>query len=212
MDASLLAAARNKLKPAETIETSAIGVKTINGVVLKGEKAYGFVEDTTVDLEIAPILSKCLFVSSIDAALNMAQIEHYGIELSINLSGQSYSRPGWTTIVVHNLDQELDLSTIKMSTIYEIECLDLPEQYLSIIAEYCCSVITAALDLNLRVLIHCQMGASRSVSVILWYLITRKQMRLEEALAFVKEKRKQAQPNSGFMKQLRELDKKLFLS
>jgi protein-tyrosine phosphatase len=55
-------------------------------------------------------------------------------------------------------------------------------------------------------LVHCQAGISRSATVILSYLITRKGMSLREAFLLVKERRPQVQPNHGFFKYLEELE------
>jgi len=55
-----------------------------------------------------------------------------------------------------------------------------------------------------RVLVHCVMGSSRSVSVVCAYLIAAHGFTPDAALAFVKERRKVANPNRGFVDQLHE--------
>ena len=50
--------------------------------------------------------------------------------------------------------------------------------------------------------VHCAMGKSRSVSVILVYLIKYRGFTLADSLAMVKEKRSIAKPNLSYMKQL----------
>lgn len=57
------------------------------------------------------------------------------------------------------------------------------------------------------VLVHCWAGHSRSVSIVLFYLMkkTGRFKTIVEALAFVKKKRPFAQPNSGFIAQLQRL-------
>ena len=62
---------------------------------------------------------------------------------------------------------------------------------------------------NKRVLVHCQAGISRSVSVILVYLLIESQMTLRDAFLLVKNKRPQAQPNGGFFKYLEKLELEL---
>merc|ERR1719229_841725 len=59
------------------------------------------------------------------------------------------------------------------------------------------------------VLVHCQQGVSRSVSMVLSYLMKYYRMTFDEALALAKAARKQACPNDGFEAQLRELDETL---
>ena len=60
-----------------------------------------------------------------------------------------------------------------------------------------------------KVLVHCYAGLSRSVTVIVAYLMQNERMLLDEALRFVKHKRPYAQPNPGFLKQLVEFELEL---
>jgi protein-tyrosine phosphatase len=63
-------------------------------------------------------------------------------------------------------------------------------------------------------LVHCAMGKSRSTMVVLAYLLSLPvgtlghQEDVDKALAFVKTKRKMAQPNIGFMEQLKEMQRR----
>lgn len=52
------------------------------------------------------------------------------------------------------------------------------------------------------ILVHCRMGVSRSVAMVIAYLVEWGGMEVNEALAHVRSKRKVAGPNPGFMKQL----------
>ncbi|CAE7233356.1 DSPTP1B, partial [Symbiodinium pilosum] len=54
-----------------------------------------------------------------------------------------------------------------------------------------------------NVLVHCAQGRSRSTTVLLAYLAAAKNMTVVSALALIQDKRHMAQPNSGFMEQLR---------
>jgi len=58
-----------------------------------------------------------------------------------------------------------------------------------------------------NVLVHCRQGISRSVSVVLAYLIKYHGMSREEALVSVKTQRSQAKPNAGFWKQLQDFER-----
>ncbi|EQC31458.1 hypothetical protein SDRG_11056 [Saprolegnia diclina VS20] len=53
-----------------------------------------------------------------------------------------------------------------------------------------------------NVLVHCFAGKSRSVTLILAYLVAHHGYSLDGALAHVRSLRPQAQPNQGFMRQL----------
>ncbi|XP_059387433.1 dual specificity protein phosphatase 13-like [Carassius carassius] len=59
-----------------------------------------------------------------------------------------------------------------------------------------------------KVLVHCAMGLSRSSTLVLAYLMIHEGMTLVEAIKAVSQHRNIC-PNSGFMEQLRELDKTL---
>lgn len=58
-----------------------------------------------------------------------------------------------------------------------------------------------------RVLVHCQAGMSRSVTVILAYLMYHMCMSLEQAYDFVKAKKSNIQPNFSFMGQLLDFER-----
>ncbi|XP_051883677.1 dual specificity protein phosphatase 5 [Pristis pectinata] len=53
-----------------------------------------------------------------------------------------------------------------------------------------------------KVLVHCEAGISRSPTICLAYLMKSKQLRLEEAFDYIKERRSTISPNFGFMNQL----------
>ncbi|KAH9987471.1 protein-tyrosine phosphatase-like protein, partial [Russula compacta] len=55
-----------------------------------------------------------------------------------------------------------------------------------------------------RVLVHCAMGASRSVAVVCGYLIAAHRFHPAQALEHVKARRASAAPNRGFVDQLYE--------
>jgi protein-tyrosine phosphatase len=53
-----------------------------------------------------------------------------------------------------------------------------------------------------KVFVHCAAGMSRSATVVIAYLMWKKQMLLNEAINFVKKKRPIISPNLNFMRQL----------
>ena len=55
-------------------------------------------------------------------------------------------------------------------------------------------------------LVHCMVGASRSVAVVLAYLMAREGMGLGHAWRLVKQRRPVARPNRGFAEQLIAMD------
>ena len=60
---------------------------------------------------------------------------------------------------------------------------------------------------NDAVLVHCVQGVSRSVAVVIAWLMTRRGMTLPAALSHVRSVRPSAQPNEGFLAQLHELER-----
>ena len=57
-----------------------------------------------------------------------------------------------------------------------------------------------------RVLVHCKAGVSRSVALVIGYLIEAEHMTYDAALAAVRTTRPRAQPNAGFERELRALE------
>lgn len=60
-----------------------------------------------------------------------------------------------------------------------------------------------------KVLVYCQMGISRSVTIATSYLMMAFKMRWIDALNLVQERRPVANPNAGFRAQLVQLDERL---
>ena len=59
---------------------------------------------------------------------------------------------------------------------------------------------------NKNILIHCMNSVSRSVTLVLYYLLNN--MNLHDSLCYLKSKRTQyTKPNNGFIKQLLEIEK-----
>ena len=69
--------------------------------------------------------------------------------------------------------------------------------------------IENALNNKGRVLVHCALGMSRSPSIVIAYLIKYKKMTFYEALNLVQKKHQMTKPQSSFLKQLVEYEKKL---
>eukprot|EP00897_Mesotaenium_endlicherianum_P006525 jgi/Mesen1/5900/ME000003S06924 len=74
--------------------------------------------------------------------------------------------------------------------------------------ETCFEVIDAGREAG-GVLVHCMAGVSRSATVVVAYLMRTHGWPLQKALEHVKRCRPVVHPNEGFLRQLREFEKKL---
>ena len=79
---------------------------------------------------------------------------------------------------------------------------DAPGEDVASVLFDCFDFIRDCVDSGGRVLVHCSQGVSRSVSVVVGYLMWRDDEAYERAFARVKEKRGVANPNMGFACQL----------
>ena len=59
-------------------------------------------------------------------------------------------------------------------------------------------------------LVHCHAGRSRSCSLVLAWLMTRRRWPLNRALAFLQRMRPEAAPNAGYLAALLSLEEELF--
>eukprot|EP00927_Polykrikos_kofoidii_P056756 TRINITY_DN50834_c0_g1_i1.p1 TRINITY_DN50834_c0_g1~~TRINITY_DN50834_c0_g1_i1.p1 ORF type:complete len:808 (+),score=128.77 TRINITY_DN50834_c0_g1_i1:63-2486(+) len=67
-------------------------------------------------------------------------------------------------------------------------------------------VIDEAVKAGGRALAYCHLGRSRSVSLCLAYLVTRERRTLSEAVKFIRSRRPESSPNTGFWRQLLTLE------
>lgn len=85
-----------------------------------------------------------------------------------------------------------------------IRAYDIPEFDLTYSFPMSNTFIDSAIKENGKIYIHCMCGASRSVSLVLSYLMWKyPDISLEEHLADIVTKRDKAKPNVGFLEQLR---------
>ena len=70
-------------------------------------------------------------------------------------------------------------------------------------------IIDTYLTTGEQVLVNCFAGVSRSATVVIAYLMYKNKWTIQEAIAFVKSKRRIIKPNSGFICQLYNLQEKL---
>ncbi|CAL4956467.1 unnamed protein product [Urochloa decumbens] len=91
----------------------------------------------------------------------------------------------------------------------KIEVLDSLDTDLLKHFDECFSFIDEGISSGGNVLVHCFAGRSRSVTIVVAYLMKKHQMSLESALSLVRSKRLQVAPNEGFISQLENFEKSL---
>lgn len=193
------------LRPTTTIVTTPTGARYIERRKSSAEeeathsqgspeqleaRQYGFVVDTKPDVVPACILSEFLYLGSQDA-----------------VSAENVLRYKLT----HILSVGIELPPVELPSKVKckhLPCLDLPEtDLLHYVLPVAIDFIEEAKAAKGCVLVHCNAGVSRSASVVIGYLMQRRDMRFEEAYNLVKSWRPCIQPNAGFMQQLKKFHK-----
>eukprot|EP00250_Pteridium_aquilinum_P002072 c12280_g1_i1 orf=534-1079(-) len=91
----------------------------------------------------------------------------------------------------------------------QIEVCDSADVDLGEHFDECFTFINEARQTGGAVLVHCFAGRSRSVTVVVAYLMNTYGMNFSEAFDLVRTKRPQASPNPGFVLQLKKFERKL---
>ena len=94
-------------------------------------------------------------------------------------------------------------------TYLNINVEDLNSSCLKLYFRKCYDFIRTAFDEDGCVLVHCNLGMSRSSTMSLCYLMESRHWNLKEAYDFMKSKRQAVKPNRSFLRQLCELEEEL---
>ena len=135
-----------------------------------------------------------LYLGSIGAALNLPELQSVGItHILCTATGVRSMHPDkfvYKTLTVLDSHSE-SLIDHFADSIYWIEC---------VLRE----------NASHKVLVHCFAGRSRSVAIILAYLMYKLRIPLSVALVHVRQLRSNANPNMGFINQLKAFEQELF--
>ncbi len=126
-----------------------------------------------------------IYLGDLDS-VNSEYIEKNNIEIIINISNSRY-----------------DINPVIKYYNYDIE-----DNHDENISKFFSSFISVTSSTKSNILIHCANSVSRSVTLVLIYLL--QHMNLKDALVYLKSKRTQyTKPNIGFIKQLIQYENKL---
>lgn len=191
-----LGSQKGKLKPTTTQIKTVTGRRYVedeegNRTWIEGDN-YGFVEDTSPDDECHEVIP-FLYIGSQNAAANREGLEQNGVKAIVNVA---------TGIPYFFEEGDFDY--------LNIECLDIPEFNCRPFFFEAIKWMDKFISNEQGVLVHCNAGVSRSASFCIAYLISKREMSYEEALAQVRLNRACARPNDGFVDQLKSFE--LFVS
>lgn len=84
---------------------------------------------------------------------------------------------------------------------------DIPDENIDKHFDECTDYIDKSIEAGGKVLVHCIKGVSRSATIIIAYLMNKKGLSFDEAFKIVKNERKCANPNKGYVNQLNKYDR-----
>lgn len=138
------------------------------------------------------ILENQLYLGRADQASNHITIENLEISHIVSIT-QDVSKPFEDSI-----------------NYYHVKLPDEPNVSLHKCFPEAIKFIDEALNNHGKVLVHCNLGQSRSCTLVTAYLMFTKHWNLHDAYGYVKEHRPVVHPNEGFMNQLSNFEKALY--
>lgn len=154
-------------------------------------RSDAFVVDTEPDLGVGRIFDGRVLVGSQDAAVDGDLLRAERVSRVLNV--------GAVAVASETIDNELAIERL------HCPLLDVDEQVISAeLIDRCNDFVFA--NATERVLIHCNAGVSRSVTIAIALLLRHNVCQdAHEALALIRQTRPAAKPNAGFMKYLCKL-------
>lgn len=182
---------KQRLKETETVVTNADGrrfVEKFNDsnfeLTVCSPSDYGFVVDTKPD-DVPVLIIGYLYLGSQDCATPNV-LKNFNIKNVLSLGIE---------VVLNNV------------ICLFVPSLDLPETDVKPILNECLPFINKCLISQENVLVHCNAGVSRAAMVVIAYLMCYENKSYIDAYNLVKSKRPAIQPNAGFVRQLKLLQR-----
>lgn len=136
-----------------------------------------------------------LYISSGNAAANEQNIVKNKISLIVNAT-PNLPEPEWAQ--VHRVKHK------------RVPLKDRPDSDLKRYFDTIADIIEGELSIKGHVLVHCVMGASRSATLIMVYLMKYKRYPLKQAFLTVHRRREIINPNVGFWRQMIKFEDRIF--
>ena len=131
-----------------------------------------------------------LFIGSLSSAKNIEELARLGITYVLTVARISGVEFEYAENIRH----------------LKIQIEDHPASNILSVSEECFGFIDAAVNNNSKILVHCASGISRSVTICTMYIMKRYALSAKVALAIIRECRPLANPNIGFMHQIKLLE------
>ena len=113
------------------------------------------------------------------------------------------------THVLNTVNMIVDNMFPEHFTYFPINMMDSVNEDISVLFPHTISCIEGVKASQGKLLIHCQQGASRSCTLILCYLMWDRNLSVEQALQYLRERRGIAKPNLGFTARLSAWEERL---
>ena len=145
-----------------------------------------------------------------DSRIYLGAVVHTGKDYNAVTANatQNYLEHLGVTAVVCVLEK-LPEQLLDHPNVFHVPVSDVSSTKLSDYFDETNAFINAQISLGKSVLVHCQMGISRSATILCAWLMTSFKMTARGAIDYLCEKRPQVDPNFGFVIQLQNLQKKL---
>ena len=163
----------------------------------KAVKEEDIMKALEADASQPSLISNNLYLGAFQSAMNTNFLTNNNIQLIINAANDQ----------LYNLFPKLKKYKEEFYSQYDFTLLGLEDTTtqeidFNIIKDIC-QQIHQYLTENKGVLIHCAQGKSRSAMVVIFYLVEKCNMTLDEATLYLKGKRSCVQLNDGFASQLK---------
>jgi protein-tyrosine phosphatase len=165
-------------------------------------------EENSTGRKLSPLVEAIFVMKMVQTDGSPAAISEFP-NIFIGSVGCAYNKQGLLDAGITHILCLTNLSRLKFPELFSykrIPMKDSIEQDISAVVSECIDFIDMALSsANGKILVHCYKGVSRCASICIAFLMERRNMSCDDALALIRETRPQACPNIHFVLSLRRL-------